>query len=101
MAIGLSVSPALADDAQIIIRYGENVAERVREWAELISDEGVTVELQSGLDNPNCAAIIHDGQEKYRYDSQSLERATIAVVSIRLANGKRISSRGNSDCPIE
>lgn len=100
MAIGLSVSSALADDPQIIIRYGENVAGNAERWARVIEKKGVRVELQSGLDNPNCAAVIHNGEEKFRYSSQTLQkRPTLSTVSIRLANNKRTTSpRLKSTC---
>jgi hypothetical protein len=100
-AFGAMAAPALADGNDITIRYGDNVAENVHDWADAIRRKGVAVNLEPGLENPDCAALIHGGEEKYRYSSETLERPTIATVALRLVEGKRISKRADSTCPVD
>ena len=93
---------AHAGDADVTIRYGSNIQNSdIQSWAEVIKKRGVTAKIIQDLENPNCAAVIYNGEEKYRFSQQRIDRGTLAMVAKKLAKGQRISKGTKSDCPVD
>jgi hypothetical protein len=93
---------AHADEADVTIRYGSNIEEsEMKGWAESLGRGGVTAEIIKNLESPNCAAVVYNGEEKYRFSQKRIDRGTLAMVAEKLAKGERISKRTKSDCPVD
>lgn len=93
---------AHAGEADVTIRYGSNIEDAdIKGWVKVIEDKGVSAKMIKDLENPNCAAIIHNGEEKYRFSEKRIDRGALSVVAERLVKGQRISKRTKSDCPVD
>ncbi|MEJ6396183.1 hypothetical protein V8J82_23215 [Gymnodinialimonas sp. 2305UL16-5] len=90
----------------IVVRYGSDVSELIgwSDWLEAdlqwLRQRGVQVEAESGLDNPECVAVILNGVERYRYSALAVDQnSAVALSAMRLAEGLDVPSRrGASDC---
>jgi IMP cyclohydrolase len=89
-AFGAMAAPALADDYDITIRYGDNV-EDMDMWVEIIEEDGVKVRAINDLDNPNCA-IVESTNGQYSFSLKGVYLADLAVVATDLAYNRPISS---------
>ncbi len=107
MMLGAALTPqfatqAYAGEADVTIRYGSNIQNSdIQSWAEVIKKRGVSAKIIQDLENPNCAAVIYNGEEKYRFSQKRIDRGTLSVVAEKLAKGERISKRTKSDCPVD
>ena len=99
LTLGTMTCSALADYADITIRYGENI-EDMGTWIEVIQDEGVKVKAINNLENPNCAAVVFDGKEVYRFSASSVDDATMADIAIAIAQGDDNHGFAESDCEV-
>jgi len=86
-------------DADIIIQYGANVQEDVEISTELLVEDGVKAVAVPGLDNPDCAALIYDGEEKARYSLDSIFMGALGSEAEFLIEDGKLSHNGSSDCP--
>jgi len=84
----------------IIIRYGSNITYDMDRVVRGIERRGVSAIAILGLEDPNCAAIIHDGEEKYRFTQDLIKNGELGSVARRLGLRKEIGSLTKSDCPI-
>jgi len=86
--------------ADIIISYGNNFpADEVHWMVEDLAAEGISAIALNDLDDENCAALIFDGEERYRFTEDLLYSSTMIVAAQRLVENKPISSNISSDCP--
>lgn len=59
-----------------------------------LENRSVRYEVIEGLDNPNCIAVLLNGSERFRYSAG--EARPMGVQAARLAQGRRVSTRGRS-----
>lgn len=96
----VSTEQAAHLNADIVISYGDNIPDyEIQGWVEDLSSVGIAAAAETGLDDPNCAALIMNGQELYRYTEDSIFDGQLASTAQLLVEGKEISSFADSDCP--
>lgn len=83
---------------EITIIYGSDVTENMDALVEALASRGIEAVAISGLDNPNCAAIIFRGEEQFRYSNETILNGQLGSTAIRLVHGRRIGRRSASDC---
>jgi hypothetical protein len=101
LTLGAMTGSALADYADITIRYGENVAEYMPRVVKTVERRGVSVNPVADLENPDCAAIVLDGEEKYRFSEDVVSSRKFAAIVGRIALGKSLGFGTDSDCLVE
>jgi len=92
-------STAAHIQADIVISYGSDINENMADIVEVLSRQGINAVAIPDLDSPNCAALILNGEEMFRYSEESVRNAQIVTTAVRLVNDERISRRAASDCP--
>lgn len=88
-----------AETPDIIIRYGSNITYNMDDVVSSIERRGVSAIAVNDLDDPNCAAIIYDGEERFRYTQESIKNGELGAIARRLGLGKGIPFSAVSDCP--
>ena len=101
LTLGTMTGSALADYADITIRYGDQVTENMEQWADIIRDKGLSVEVKGDLGNNRCAAVISDGVEVFRFSEESIANGRMSSAAYRVGAGKRISKITKSDCQVD
>lgn len=92
-------SASAINNPDIIIRYGSNITENMQSWVRVINDSGVSAVARADYKNPDCAAVIYDGNIRFEYTERQIKNGTMALVAKKLVKGERIGRRSKSDCP--
>ncbi len=86
--------------ADIILRYGDRITENMDNYILSLNQSNISAAAELGLEDPNCVAIIHNGEEIRRFSEETLKSGRVLAVAERIMEGKPLRRSANSDCPI-
>lgn len=112
VALGLAFAPAMShaeditpistsvtrDNADIVISYGSAINIDMDDVIEALAYRDVNAIAVQDFDVPNCAALILDGVEVYRYSEESIDNDRLTATASRLVKGKKLGRSAASDC---